>query len=171
MFFARPWSTSSSMAPQVSWKGTLATRVVITDVRPEFESQEHTEVDLLVITPPLGRVTVVRVDILERDGEVHEEEVEVVDAPETELLLCQCMHLMTSVSTALAASWRMAHTCSRAWKVFQSCNSVALYQTQRISTHVAWQHTLEVTPGLATAVSHGYVNGQCAYHTHRRLRA
>lgn len=38
--------------------------------------------DLLVIAPPLGRVPVVGVDILERDWEVHKEEVEVVDAPE-----------------------------------------------------------------------------------------
>lgn len=125
MFFTRPWSTSSSIAPQVSWKGTLAARVVNTDITPYLGSQGHTEVDLAVIAPPLGRVPVAGVDILERNGEVHEEEVEVIDAPETELLLRNRMYLLTSVSMVLAAAWGIAHTCSRAWKVFQSYDGVA----------------------------------------------
>lgn len=60
------------------------------------------------------------VDILERNGEVHEEKIEVVDAPETELLLRKRVYLLTPVSMVLAASWGTVHTCSRAWKVFQS---------------------------------------------------
>ena len=42
--------------------------------------------DLSVKSPPLGRVFVLDVDILEGDGEVDEEKIEVVDAPELELV-------------------------------------------------------------------------------------
>lgn len=42
--------------------------------------------DLAVQAPPFGRVLVLGLDVLKGDREVHEVEVEVVDAPELELV-------------------------------------------------------------------------------------
>ena len=76
--------------------------------------------DLLVIAPPLGRVPVVGVDVFERDGEVHEEEVKVIDPPEAELLLRERMYLLTFINRKIArygGRYIRAHErgkCSRA---------------------------------------------------------
>ena len=83
-----------------------------------------TRVYLAVEAPPLGRVLVLRVNVLEADGEVHEEEVKVVDAPEPELLLREDLGLQwTSSYRASGAkaerAWRR-RTCSYLWYVFQS---------------------------------------------------
>ena len=47
--------------------------------------------DLAVQSPPFRRVLGLDGNILEGDGEVHEEEVEVVEAPELELVLDELM--------------------------------------------------------------------------------
>lgn len=65
------------------------------------ERDVRTQVHLLVIAPPLRGVTVRRVNILERDGEVDEEEIKVVNPPEAELLLCQGFHLVAASGTSL----------------------------------------------------------------------
>lgn len=49
--------------------------------------------DLAIQTPPLRRVLGGGLDVLERDGEVNEEEIEVLDTPELELVLSQRFNL------------------------------------------------------------------------------
>lgn len=44
-----------------------------------------TEVDFPIITKPLGRVAMCRVDVLKRDREMNEEQIEIVDSPELKL--------------------------------------------------------------------------------------
>ena len=96
--------------------------------------------DLLVIAPPLGRVAVVRVDVLESNREVDEEEVKVVDPPEAELLLRERMYLMTSVNTKLSRYGERhvrAHErgkCSRAMIGF--CSKLQIYGS---NTTVPWR--------------------------------
>ena len=67
-------------------------------VQDKYWGAERTESDsLFVISPPFGRVAVARVDVLERDREVDEEEVEIVNSPETELLLRKRVYLRDDV--------------------------------------------------------------------------
>lgn len=52
-----------------------------------------TKVNLIVISPPLGWITVVRIYIRKRDGEMNEVKIEVVKTPVRELPLCRCPDL------------------------------------------------------------------------------
>jgi len=53
-----------------------------------------TEVHFAIITEPLRRITVVRINVLQGDREVDQEEVEVVNTPEVKLLLGNLFHLL-----------------------------------------------------------------------------
>lgn len=92
MFFANPSSTSSSIAPQVSDKGVFS-------VLPhELECKKKkriapTEVYFAIITEPLGGVTVARINVLEGDREVDQEEVEIANTPKTKLFLGKLFRL------------------------------------------------------------------------------
>jgi len=52
-----------------------------------------TKVDFAIIAQPLRWVTVTRIDIRKRDGEVNVVEIEVVKTPVPELFLCQRLDL------------------------------------------------------------------------------
>ena len=52
---------------------------------------------LLRISPPFGRVALCGVDVLERNGEVDEEKIEIVDAPEFELVASQLGNMFRCV--------------------------------------------------------------------------
>ena len=51
----------------------------------------------LRISPPFGRVALCGVDVLERNGEVDEEEIEIVDPPEFELVASQLGYVLRRV--------------------------------------------------------------------------
>jgi hypothetical protein len=55
-----------------------------------------TEVDLFIITVPLWRVAMRRVDVLKGDWEMNEVQVKVVDSPVLKLFLCQDLDLRIS---------------------------------------------------------------------------
>ena len=63
MFLARPSSTSSSMAPQVSWNGVFSVYMSSLFTSGYYFSS-LTEIDLSVVAPPLWRVAVRRIHIL-----------------------------------------------------------------------------------------------------------
>ena len=75
------------MASQVAWRGTLPERIKLRETQERMENR-RTEVDmrLLCVSPPFRRVAFRGVHILERNGEVDEEEIEIVDSPEFELV-------------------------------------------------------------------------------------
>lgn len=52
---------------------------------------------LLSISPPFGRVALCGVDVLERNGEVNEEEVEIFNPPEFELVASQLGYVLRCV--------------------------------------------------------------------------
>lgn len=49
--------------------------------------------DLAIVAEPFWRVTVVGVDILQSNGEMDQEQVEVVDSPKAELMLRKGLRL------------------------------------------------------------------------------
>lgn len=53
-----------------------------------------TEVDLAIIASPAGREAVSGVDVGQGDGEVNEEEIEIVQSPQVKLVLGQLLHLI-----------------------------------------------------------------------------
>ena len=63
------------------------------------EGNRRTEVDLrlLRVSPPFGRVALCGIDILERNREVDEEEIEVVDPPEFELVASHLGYMLRCV--------------------------------------------------------------------------
>ena len=72
-------------------------------VQDKYWGAERTESDsLFVISPPFGRVAVSWVNILERDGEMNKEEIEVIDAPVSELLLYKSFGLKACSKKRLA---------------------------------------------------------------------
>ena len=72
-------------------------------VQDKYWGAERTESDsLFVISPPFGRVAVGWVNILERDGEMNKEEIEVIDAPVSELLLYKSFGLKAGSKQRLA---------------------------------------------------------------------
>lgn len=52
---------------------------------------------LLRISPPFGRVALCGVDVLERNGEVNKEEVEIVDPPEFKLVASNLGYMLRRV--------------------------------------------------------------------------
>ena len=72
-------------------------------VQDKYWGAERTKSDsLFVISPPFGRVAVSWVNILERDGEMNKEEIEVIDAPVSELLLYKSFGLKAGSKKRLA---------------------------------------------------------------------
>jgi hypothetical protein len=59
----------------------------------------YTEVDLrpLRVSPPFRRVALCGVDVLERNGEVDEEEIEIVNSPEFELVASHLGYVLRRV--------------------------------------------------------------------------
>ena len=53
-----------------------------------------TEVHFAIVTEPLRRVTMVRINVFQGDGEVDQEEVEIVNTPEVKLFLGNLFHLL-----------------------------------------------------------------------------
>jgi hypothetical protein len=95
IFLTRPSSTNSSMQVQVSWIGVFSGRwSQFSILQTRFVGL--TEVDLFVITEPLWRVAMRRVDVLKGDREMNEVQVKVVDSPELKLFLCQDLDLRIS---------------------------------------------------------------------------
>ena len=83
----------------------------------------RTRVNTAVESPPLRRVLVLRLDVLKGDGEVDEVKVEVVDAPELELVLGDLLGLYThSILERMISPKGYMRTFSFWWKVFQSWN-------------------------------------------------
>lgn len=74
-----------------------------------------TRVNLAVQSPPLRRILHARFDVLEGDGEVDEEEIEVVNAPELELVLSQLLSLSGARISAGAGSFTAIINNSRTW--------------------------------------------------------
>jgi hypothetical protein len=82
------------MAFQVSWIGTLSE----TNKRTELTKViTHTKLNTARRVPPLGRELLLDGNILERHREVHEEEIELVEAPELELILGHLLDMLRSV--------------------------------------------------------------------------
>lgn len=56
-----------------------------------------TQVNLPIVSPPLSRVAVARIYVRERDREVNQEQIKVVETPVLELFLRYCfgLHLTT----------------------------------------------------------------------------
>lgn len=80
-----------------------------------------TRVNLAVQSPPFGRVLVFGLDVLERDREVDEIEIKIVNAPEAKLFLGSLFDLDGEfLSTGIRSEDEFARTCSFAWYVFQS---------------------------------------------------
>ena len=72
-------------------------------VQDKYWGAERTKSDsLFVISPPFGRVAVSWVNILERDGEMDKEEIEVIDATVSELLLYKSFGLKACSKKRLA---------------------------------------------------------------------
>ena len=76
-----------------------------------------------VQSPPLRWVLHARFDVLEGDGEVNEEEIEVVDAPKLELVLRQLLSLcrveLAGAKSFTAIIHERGHKrgrCSTAWR-------------------------------------------------------
>ena len=93
MFFANFSSTSSSIALHVSDKGTFP--VLLHELEcEEGEREKLTQMYFAIVTPPLRRITVVGINILEGDREVDEKEVEIVDFPKLKLYLGSLFHLL-----------------------------------------------------------------------------
>lgn len=65
--------------------------------RPRLLDARGAGRDVAVLVREAGRVFGGRVDVFERDGEVHDIEVEVVDAPVLQLLLADGLHARTVV--------------------------------------------------------------------------
>lgn len=86
MFLATPSSASSSIASHVSRKGTLATDRSVVSCSNLGVEGTLTGVAFAIKSPPLWRVLVLGLNILEGDGEVNEVQIEVVYAPELELV-------------------------------------------------------------------------------------
>ena len=85
------------MASQVAWRGTLPERL---EIRRTWEQMErHTEVDVrpFCVSPPFRRVALRGVHVLERNGEVDEEEIEIVYSPEFELIASHLGHVFRRV--------------------------------------------------------------------------
>jgi hypothetical protein len=55
------------------------------------------EVDFAIVTGPAGREPVGGVNVGEGDGEVDEEEVEIVQAPELELIVSELLYMLLRV--------------------------------------------------------------------------
>ena len=53
-----------------------------------------TEVYFAIVTQPLGGVTVTRINVLQGDREVNQEEVEIVNTPKLKLFLGNLFHLL-----------------------------------------------------------------------------
>ena len=53
----------------------------------KIRRRRRTWVDLAVQAPPLRRVLVLRVDVFQGNREMHQEKIEVLDAPEPKLVL------------------------------------------------------------------------------------
>lgn len=60
-----------------------------------------TEVHFAIVTEPLRRITVLRIDVLQGDREVDQEEVKVVNAPNVKLFLGNLFHLLLRLRDAL----------------------------------------------------------------------
>lgn len=78
MSLARPSSTSSSIASQVSRIGVFSgggIRWVSRFASGKVRDELLTEVDLAIVTEPLGWVPVCRVDVFEGNGEVDQAKI------------------------------------------------------------------------------------------------
>ena len=57
------------------------------------------EVNLAIVTGPAGREPVGRVNVGKGDGEVDEEEVEVIQSPELELIVSKLLYMLLGVES------------------------------------------------------------------------
>lgn len=92
MFFANFSSTSSSIAPHVSDKGVFS--ILLRELECKKKKMTPTEVHFAIITEPLRGETVARINVLEGDREVDQEEVEIVNTPKAKLFLGNLFHLL-----------------------------------------------------------------------------
>jgi hypothetical protein len=78
--------------------------------------------DLAIVAPPLGWVTVAGVNVRKRDGEVNEVEIEVLKTPVLELFLRRRLDLYieSPLSRYNFGLRKKTLTWSWAWNVFQS---------------------------------------------------